>query len=78
LTPGSRIRNPGGVKNQDQDPESGMNIPDHISESFETMFRLKYLISFMRIRIRNLFDPGSGMEIFQFWMNIPDIIQKTF
>jgi hypothetical protein len=32
-----------GKKNQDPDPESGMNIPDHISESFETIFWVKVL-----------------------------------
>ncbi len=32
---------------------SGMNEPDHISESLETIFGLKYLNSLMRIR-----DPG--------------------
>jgi hypothetical protein len=34
----------------------------------------KYLNSLMRIRIRdpNLFDPGSGMEKFGSWINIPD------
>jgi hypothetical protein len=33
-------------------PGSGMNIPDHISESLETLFWVKntYLNSFMRIR----------------------------
>ncbi len=41
-------------------PGSGMNTPDHISESLET----KYLNSFMRIQIRHHFDPGSGMEKF--------------
>jgi hypothetical protein len=42
---------------------SGMNIQDHISGSSETIFWVKsYLISLMRIRIRELFDPGSGME----------------
>jgi hypothetical protein len=34
-------------------PGSGMNNPDHISESLETVFGLKYLNSLMRIR-----DPG--------------------
>jgi hypothetical protein len=45
---------------------SGMNNPDHISESLESIFRLEYLNSLMRIR-----DPGwknsdqsSGMEKF--------------
>jgi hypothetical protein len=32
---------------------SGINIPDHISESFEAIFWIKYLNSLMRIR-----DPG--------------------
>jgi hypothetical protein len=41
LTPGS-----GKVKNQDPDPDdkksrSGMTIPDHISESLETIFWVK-------------------------------------
>jgi hypothetical protein len=40
---------------------SGMNIPDHISESSETIFWSKYLNSLMRMRIRESFltlDPG--------------------
>ncbi len=48
----------------DPDPGSGMNIPDHISESFETIFLVKiqifwlrYLNSLMRMRIRSR-DPG--------------------
>jgi hypothetical protein len=54
---------------------SGMNIPDHISESLEQFFRLKYLAFLMPIRIRDpgflsnpdpgiflTVDPGSGME----------------
>jgi hypothetical protein len=36
-----------------------MNNPDHISDSLETIFGLKYLNSLMRIR-----DLGSGMEKF--------------
>jgi hypothetical protein len=32
---------------------SGMNNPDHISESLENVFGLKYLTSLMRIR-----EPG--------------------
>ncbi len=36
-----------------------MNIPDHISESLKTIFRLKIIKFF---EIRNLLDPGSGME----------------
>jgi hypothetical protein len=38
-------------------PESGMNKPDHISDSLQTIFGLKYLNSLMRIRIRNNFLP---------------------
>jgi hypothetical protein len=44
-----------------------MNNPDHISDSLETIFGLKYLNSLMRIR-----DPrwekkfGSGMEKFRY------------
>jgi hypothetical protein len=34
---------------------SGMNNPDHISESLETIFRVKILKFFDA-------DPGSGME----------------
>jgi hypothetical protein len=56
LTPGSRIRD--GYKNQDLDP---VYIPDHISGSLETIFHgLKN--SLMRICIRNLFEPGSGIR----------------
>jgi hypothetical protein len=57
LTPGS-----GMGKNQVPDPESGMNIPDHISESLETNGS------------RNLLtlDPGSEMKKFGSWINIPD------
>jgi hypothetical protein len=41
-------------------PGSGirMNIPDHFSESLE----IKYLNSLMRIWIRDLFGPGSGIR----------------
>jgi hypothetical protein len=37
--------NPGWVKNQGPDPgsRSGMNNPDHISESLETIFWVKIL-----------------------------------
>jgi hypothetical protein len=37
---------------------SGMNNPDHISESLATIFGLKYLNSLMRIR-----DPGWKIQI---------------
>ncbi len=48
LDPGS-----GMGKNQDPDLTSGMNIPDHKSESLKTIFDLN---SLMQIRIR---DPKS-------------------
>jgi hypothetical protein len=38
---------------------SGMSIPDHISESLETFFWLKYLNSLMRMRIRDK-HPGCA------------------
>jgi hypothetical protein len=43
-----------------------VNNPDHISESLETIFRVKILEFFMLKRIRDpeSFDPGSGMEKF--------------
>jgi hypothetical protein len=48
-------------ESQHPDPGSGMNNPDHIFLSLETIFLLfwglKYLNSLMRIR-----DPGSRME----------------
>jgi hypothetical protein len=52
-----------------------MNIPDHFSQGFETVFRVKKLKFFDA-------DPGSGMEKFRIWdgkksdpgsgINIPD------
>jgi hypothetical protein len=41
---------------------SGMNNPDHISESLEILFWVKYLKFFMRIRDGINSDPGCGME----------------
>ncbi len=43
---------------------SGMNIPDHIFDSLETIFSVKNLNSLFRMRIRDpeIFWPGSGME----------------
>ncbi len=32
------VLDPGWVKNQDPGSGSGMNIPDHVSESLETIF----------------------------------------
>jgi hypothetical protein len=40
LTPGSGIRD-GKEKNPDPDQRSHINIPDHLSESLETVFRAK-------------------------------------
>ncbi len=61
LTPGSGIRDPGWVESQHPDPGSGMNNPDHIFQSLETIFLfflgLKYLNSLMRIR-----DLGSRIR----------------
>jgi hypothetical protein len=37
---------------------SGMNNPDHISESLETIFGLKYLNSMIGIRDGKNSDPG--------------------
>jgi hypothetical protein len=58
LTPRSGIRD---AKNQDPDPGSRMNNPDHISESLETIFGVKILKFFdvnpesrmKKIRIRD-------------------------
>ena len=48
---------------QDQDPGSGMNIPDHISESLETILWCKILKFFYAPSgIFLTLDPGSGME----------------
>jgi hypothetical protein len=53
-------------KNQDPDPGSGsgMNIPDHISESLETIFALNYLNSLTQMRIR---DPGIFLTLDPGW-----------
>jgi hypothetical protein len=50
---------------------SGNSIPDHISESLDTIFWVKKCSNSL-MRIRNLFDPGSGIEKFGFRTNIPD------
>ncbi len=59
------IRDPGWVKNQDPNPGSGsgINNPDHISESLKNIFWVKILKSLMRIRDGKNSDPGSGMNI---------------
>jgi hypothetical protein len=61
LTPDSGS---GMGKNQDPDrgSRSGMNNPDHVSESLETIFGLKYLYSLMRIRDPGWKKFGSGIE----------------
>jgi hypothetical protein len=41
---------------------SGMNNPDHISESLETIFGVKYFKSLKGIRDGKNSDPGSAME----------------
>jgi hypothetical protein len=41
--PGYGIQDPGWEKNQDPGCGSGMNNPDHISESLETIFGVKML-----------------------------------
>jgi hypothetical protein len=56
------------MKNQDPDPASGMNIPDHISESLETIFGLKIIrcgsgIFFTLDPGWKNSDPGSGINI---------------
>jgi hypothetical protein len=55
--PGSGVflTSPGLVKKQDPDP--GMNIPDHISQSLETIFWVKVLTFFDLDP-----DPGPGKE----------------
>jgi hypothetical protein len=52
LDPGSAMG-----KNQDPDPGSGMNIPDHISESLELIFWIK-ILKFFDAYV----DSESGME----------------
>jgi hypothetical protein len=52
---------------RDKKSRSGMNILDHISESFETIIWVKILKFFDADPdpgYRNLFDSGSGMEKF--------------
>jgi hypothetical protein len=50
---------------------SGMNKPDHISESLDTIFWVKLLKFFddPDPRSGNLFDPGSGMENIRICLN---------
>jgi hypothetical protein len=55
---------PGWEKIRIRDPESWMNTTDNFSESLKQILGKKYLNSLMRIRNRDLFDSGSGMEKF--------------
>jgi len=59
LTPGSGFRDTGWVKIQDPDPGSGsgMNIPDHISESLETIYLGLKILKFFEAEQ----DQGSGI-----------------
>ncbi len=72
-------RDPGWEKNQDPDPESVPRDEHHGSyfrELRNTFLCLKYLNSFMRIRIRESFYPGSGMEKFGSGINIPATLAR--
>jgi hypothetical protein len=57
LTPGSGIRN-------EKITGSRINIPDHISESLEKFFCVKNTSIIYLMRIRDLLDPGAGIEKF--------------
>jgi hypothetical protein len=65
------IQDPGWVKNQDTGSVIRIRdeyfIVDHISDSVETIFGLKYFNSLMHIR--DSYDPGFGIEIFGFGIN---------
>jgi hypothetical protein len=55
--------------------ESGMNIPDHISESIETNFWFKILQFFDAYAdpgTGNIFDLDPGWKLFGSGINIPD------
>jgi hypothetical protein len=80
VPPGSRMG-----KNQDSDPGSGsgMNIPDQIFESLETIFGVKKILKFFDADVdadlgsENIFDPGSGIRDGKnsgpgSWRNIPN------
>jgi hypothetical protein len=47
---------------------SGMNDPDHISESLETIFCVKILKFFYANPGWKNSDTGSGMEKFGYWI----------
>jgi hypothetical protein len=65
---------PGSGMGKKSGSGSGMNNPDHISESLETMFGLKYFNSFVRIRDPGWKKFGSGIRVEKFGsgINIPD------
>jgi hypothetical protein len=59
-----------------------MNIPDHISESLETIFSLKILHFFdavpdPRSGIFSTLDPGYRKKKFGSRINIPGVIHRT-
>jgi hypothetical protein len=60
LTPGSGMN-----KNQDPDPGSGINNPDHISESLETTVWVKNTKNSL-LWIFLTLDPGSGTGVEKF------------
>jgi hypothetical protein len=68
----SSVADPGSGSGMGKKSGSGMNNPDHISESLKTIFGLIYLSSLMRIR-----DPRSGMEKFGSGINFPDPQHKV-
>jgi hypothetical protein len=74
LTLGYGIRDPGKIKKSGSG--SGMNNPDHISESIETIFWvLKFFDADPGSGIFLPLDPGSGMEKIRLSgsrINIPD------
>jgi hypothetical protein len=56
---------------------SGMNIPDHVAESAETLFRVEFFDAdpdprtfWALIRVGKNSDPGSGINITIFWVEI--------
>ncbi len=65
---GDFLGNPGSEKGKNPDPGSGMNIPDHFSESLKEVFSIKILKFFYSdadLVSRDLFDPGSGRPSFE-------------
>jgi hypothetical protein len=69
LTLGSEIRDPGWRKIRIRNPVSGMNIPDHISESLGYNFFFKNIKFFdadpdLTPEIFSTLDQGSGMKQF--------------